>query len=356
LEFLPIAIQLFQDPDPSINPIYTPEDPPADWLFAKLLVANCDFGYFQGISHWARAHMLTEPIIIASNRMLALNHPVHKLLKPHFKYHLGINALGRRSLFTPTGMVPKIASATYDSTVDAILHEYGRWTYEDQALPTWLAKRKIPEKEYLPEYYYRDDGMVLWNSIDRFVRKILSLYYKGDSDVQNDHELQDWAQDVVTNGYNGDASKFPTKITSYEQLTRLCTIFIFNGAVHHTVVNFPQWESFAFVPASPSTILRPPPGFDKQPVKKGQLTMHDIFKALPTQDICAFHIVQMYIITQYSSADEWIGVYSEYRFVDEEAQKAKKEFQEELRKLGEEIDKRGWDHMHPKKMPSSVAT
>jgi len=85
------------------------------------------------------------------------------------------------------------------------------------------------------------------------------------------------------------------------------------------------------------------------------LTMHDIFKSLPTQDICAFHIVQMYILTQYSEADEWLGVYSEYRFIEEEAQKAKKEFQEELTIIGATIDKRGWDHMHPKKMPCSVA-
>lgn len=71
------------------NVVYTPNDPKNDWLFAKMWLGNADFGFFQAITHYGLAHLSTEPIVMATNRRLPPNHPVYKLLKPHFKYHLG---------------------------------------------------------------------------------------------------------------------------------------------------------------------------------------------------------------------------------------------------------------------------
>src|SRR4051794_13431208 len=67
------GIQVCTDgkPFPSLNihklyvingTVFTPNDPPADWLMAKILVSQADFGYFQVTSHWSRAHMYTEPV------------------------------------------------------------------------------------------------------------------------------------------------------------------------------------------------------------------------------------------------------------------------------------------------------
>ena len=42
----------------------------------------------------------------------------------------------------------------------------------------------------LPNYYYRDDAIKVWNSLESFVGEVINQYYKSDIDVVNDSELQ----------------------------------------------------------------------------------------------------------------------------------------------------------------------
>lgn len=82
------GIQVSGDNPPLTFSVYTPDDGAA-WLLAKICVGTADFGYFQAACHFGKTHFFTEPLIVATNRILALNHPVHMLIKPHTKYHLG---------------------------------------------------------------------------------------------------------------------------------------------------------------------------------------------------------------------------------------------------------------------------
>jgi len=140
-KFLPVAIQLYQQPNSEWNPIYTPKDGDA-WLYAKIAVGCADFGYFEAITHYGKTHFFTEPIIIATARNLALNHPVHLLLQPHFKYHLGINCLGRDSLFNKEGLLLKIGAVTYEGYLNIMGKEFKEWKYESLSFPNCLKDRK----------------------------------------------------------------------------------------------------------------------------------------------------------------------------------------------------------------------
>ena len=52
-----------------------------------------------------RTHCCMEPYIIAANRQLSDMHTIYKLLHPHFRYTLEINARARQSLVNAGGII-----------------------------------------------------------------------------------------------------------------------------------------------------------------------------------------------------------------------------------------------------------
>ncbi|KAJ4724165.1 Lipoxygenase [Melia azedarach] len=74
------------------------------WRLAKAQVLAHDSGYHQLISHWLRTYCCTEPYVIATNRELSAMHPINRLLQPHLRYTMEINALARASLINAGGI------------------------------------------------------------------------------------------------------------------------------------------------------------------------------------------------------------------------------------------------------------
>ncbi len=107
---VPIAIQLDQTPGPD-NPIFTPNDPFPVWIFARMFVRTADFHVHQLGTHLLRTHLIMEPFCIAMYRALPEQHPVYKLLTPHFKCNIAINTLGRERLINPSGPVEMVSTA-----------------------------------------------------------------------------------------------------------------------------------------------------------------------------------------------------------------------------------------------------
>lgn len=82
-----------------------------------------------------------EPYIIATHRQLSCMHPIYKLLHPHIRYTLEINALARQSLingggiiescFSPDKYAMEVSAAAYKST----------WRFDMESLPADLLRR-----------------------------------------------------------------------------------------------------------------------------------------------------------------------------------------------------------------------
>lgn len=110
------------------------------WQLAKAYVAVTDSGYHQLISHWLNTHAVIEPFIIATNRHLSVLHPIYKLLHPHFRDTMNINALARQILINAGGVLERtVFPAKYAMEMSAVI--YKDWVFTEQGLPADLLKR-----------------------------------------------------------------------------------------------------------------------------------------------------------------------------------------------------------------------
>ena len=293
-ELVPIAIQL--DPNPGSH-LYTPFDPPVDWLFAKLCVQVADANHHEMSSHLGRTHLVMEPIAIATARQLAKNHPLSLLLKPHFRFMLVNNELARSYLIAPGGPVDDLLSGTLTETVEIAREACSTWSLDEFALPTELKNRGMDDTNQLPHYPYRDDGLLLWNAIETFVSGYLKFFYPTKQAIAQDVELQTWAKELASDK-GGKVKGMPSKIDTVEQLIKIVTTIIFTCGPQHSAVNFPQYEYMSFAANMPLAAYRDIPKI----TASGNLeviTEKDILRLLPPYKRAADQLKTMFLLSAY---------------------------------------------------------
>ena len=77
-----------------------------------------------------------EPYVIASHRQLSRMHPVFKLLEPHFRYTLEINASARQLLINADG----VTSGPFSLDISAYAYS-SQWRFDHESLPADLLNR-----------------------------------------------------------------------------------------------------------------------------------------------------------------------------------------------------------------------
>nr|VDD51757.1 unnamed protein product [Brassica oleracea] len=268
----------------SVSKIFTPSEKGVEgtvWQLAKAYAAVNDSGYHQLISHWynrlcycfcrLQTHAVIEPFIIASNRQLSVVHPIYKLLHPHFRDTMNINALARHVLINSDGVLERtVFPSRYAMEMSSSI--YKSWVFTDQALPKDLLKRGVAVEDpssdngvklLIEDYPFAVDGLEIWSAIKTWVTEYCSIYYKNDRTVQTDTEIQSWWTELRTEGH-GDIqheSWWPSMQTR-DDLMETCTIIIWIASALHAAVNFGQYPYAGFLPNRPTVSRRfmPEPG------------------------------------------------------------------------------------------------
>ncbi|MEI6442608.1 MAG: lipoxygenase family protein [Nostocales cyanobacterium ELA583] len=259
--------------------VFTPAisgDTADDWMRAKLYVQTADATHHQLFANWTYTHLAMEALAIATPRQLPYNHPVYQLLSPHFQFLMAINNRGNSIL----SAIDNLIAPTFQTSKKLINKAYREKSFWYYSLLNDIELRGI-EPKFLADFPYRDDSLLLWDAIAKYVTRFLQLYYPDDKAVQQDPFLQAWAEELATPLNTRPKSDFPqvptwlpkelvaeseiepqelptypripgfTKIGSLQQLIDIAAITIFTCGPQHAALNFSQFDYMSYVPNAP---------------------------------------------------------------------------------------------------------
>ncbi|CAN6995521.1 unnamed protein product [Brassica oleracea var. botrytis] len=356
----PVAIELTRPPDvnrPQWSQVFTPGyDATSCWLWnlAKTHAVAHDAGYHQLISHWLRTHCCMEPYIIAANRQLSAMHPIYRLLHPHFRYTLEINARARQSLVNAGGIIetcfwPGKYSLELSSDVYAKL-----WRFDREGLPADLISRGLAVEDEtaehglrltIPDYPFANDGLMLWDALKEWITECVKHYYPDAALIMCDEELQAWWSEVRNIGH-GDKKDEPwwPVLRTQDDLIGVVTTIAWVASGHHAAVNFGQYGYGGYFPNRPTTTrIRMPV---EEPTEEELKEFYEepekvLLKTFPSQKQATQVMVTLDLLSTHSPDEEYLGEEPEASWVDDPVIFAAYErFKGRLKHLEEVIDER----------------
>ncbi|KAJ1381888.1 PLAT/LH2 domain [Sesbania bispinosa] len=355
----PIAIELsLSEGEPSKQVLTPPLDATSYWLWqlGKAHVCSNDAGVHQLVHHWLRTHACMEPFIIATHRQLSAMHPVFKLLKPHLKHTLQINALAREALINGGGIIESdFSPGKYSAEIISAAYK-DWWRFDMEALPADLIRRGVAEPDptqphglrlLIEDYPYANDGLLIWFALENLVRTYVNYYYRDGLMIRSDSELQAWYAEVINVGHadHANVSWWPT-LSTPSDLTSILTTLIWVASVQHSAVNFGQYPLGGYVPMRSPLMKKLLP-------KEGDSEYKDfvedpegyLLSCLPGLFQTTKFLAVVNILSQHSPDEEYIGQRKDLSdwAGDPEIMKAFYRFSIDLKRIEKEIEKRNSD-------------
>ncbi|XP_078022371.1 polyunsaturated fatty acid lipoxygenase ALOX15B-like isoform X1 [Epinephelus lanceolatus] len=351
-KLMPVAIQLKQTPAED-NPIFLPTDSEYDWLTAKIFVRSADFNEHQVNAHLLRTHLLAEVFAVSLLRNVPRTHPLYKLLVPHTRYTLQINFLARARLISETGSFTQFAASGGEGMVTLLKRSLSSVTYTSLCIPEDITERGL---EDVPNFYYRDDGLKLWDIIHRFVQGVLGFYYKNNDAVKEDDDLQKWIGDIFEHGFlSQEGTGIPQSFTTVKELVKFVTMVIFTCSAQHSAVNAGQYDYGGWMPNTPIALQLPPPK------TKGTTSEATMLQTLPDMGTTANGMAVMWLLSKPSFDFVALGKSLEKHHSEEIPSYYVKAFQGELQTLSAHIKIRNkslkipYTYLDPENIENSVA-
>ncbi|KAI3847507.1 hypothetical protein MKW92_044949 [Papaver armeniacum] len=208
------------------------------WKLAKAHVCSNDAGVHQLVNHCLD--------IIAAHRQLSSVHPIYKLLHPHMRYTLEINALARQSLINGGGIIEACFSpGKYSMELSSAAYK-NMWRFDMEGLPADLIRRGMAEEDpslpggvklVIEDYPYASDGLLIWSAIEEWVDAYVNHFYSDNHSISSD------------NKGHSDKRNEPwwPKLKTKEDLSGILTTMIWVASGQHAALNFGQypWRIYA---------------------------------------------------------------------------------------------------------------
>ncbi|XP_062373165.1 arachidonate 12-lipoxygenase, 12R-type-like [Sardina pilchardus] len=337
-KMLPIAIQLQQEPGEK-NPVFLPSDEEEAWLLAKTHVRAADFIEHQFNFHLLRTHLLAEAYIIATLRNLPSAHPIYKLLIPHMRFTLYANTLGREKLISEKGAISMYTSTGSTGMVEVMKKAMDDLKYSSLCLPEDIRERGLDK---VPKFYYRDDGLLVWGALSKYVEAVVAVFYPSVKEVLEDEELQHWISDIYKHGFLEKASTgIPDSFKSTEEVAKFITMVIFTMTAQHSALNNGNFHFGGWLPNSPNS-LQP-----EVPESKDGITEADLLNTLPDINTSVWGMASAWISSKKGGDFVCLGQHSEQYFSEPEVVSLTDQLKEDLKKITEKIKKRNKDNKWP---------
>lgn len=363
---MPVAIQLFPNgTHGGRHAVFTPRDGTA-WLGAKTSVQMADGCIHETIAHLGLTHLVQEAFCLALHNCLAPRHPLNRLLEPHFQGTLLINTAADASLVGGGGAVDVILGPSIGSSVKICAEARNAWDFNASMFPHDLERRGVADRDALPDYPYRDDGLLVWKALATWVRSYVSRYYLTDAAVQGDTELQafvlqasqykatDARGRLVGGGIKGIGEDGPRVLTR-GYLVQMLTQIIWNGSAQHAAVNFPQGDQMIYPPAYPLYMAGP------GPTAVHGFTDADYLRQMPHDDYARTQVNIAALLGGLHASK--LGHYGRRgpapQFSDRAVRDNLKVFQADLARVEEVIEDRNqhrprYDYLRPSLIPQSI--
>ncbi|KAJ1698692.1 hypothetical protein LUZ63_007204 [Rhynchospora breviuscula] len=359
----PIAIELSLPPAaPKCTRAKRVFTPPTDatttwlWQLAKAHVCSNDAGVHQLVNHFLRTHATVEPFIISTHRQLSAMHPIFKLLKPHMRYTLPVNALARQILINAGGIIESgFTAGKYGLEISSAYYQ-NHWRFDQEGLPADLIRRGMAIEDstqphglrlLIEDYPYASDGLLLWSAIQKWVHSYVYFYYPTDHQVQSDPELQVWYNEAVYVGH-ADVSGAPSwpRLATPSDLASILTTLIWLASAQHAALNFGQYPLGGYIPNRPPLMRRLVP-FEGDPEYEAfKADPHQYYlSALPSLTQVTTFLTVIDTLSTHSKDEEYLGKRDGGWSGDAEIEMAFKEFISEIRQAEKEIERRNADSM-----------
>lgn len=358
----PIVIELSLPPtstSPQNKRVFTHgDDATTHWIWkqAKAHVCSNDAGIHQLVNHWLRTHACMESYIIATHRQLSSVHPIYKLLHPHMRYTLEINALARQSLINGGGIIEaSFSPGKYAMELSSAC--YSKWRFDTEALPADLIRRGMAVEDssnpngiklVIEDYPYAADGLLIWSAIKELVESYVQYYYSEVNSVASDIELQAWWSEIKNKGHFDKRNEpwWPS-LNTKEDLSGILTIMIWIASGQHAAINFGQYPFGGYVPNRP-TLLRKfiPQESDPDYEKFIHNPQQSFLSSLPTKLQATKVMAVQDNLSTHSPDEEYLGQIHElqgHRIRDNEVVKLYEKFSAKLEEIEEIIKKRNKD-------------
>eukprot|EP00753_Platysulcus_tardus_P018585 PLAT6937.1.p1 GENE.PLAT6937.1~~PLAT6937.1.p1 ORF type:complete len:691 (+),score=362.98 PLAT6937.1:122-2194(+) len=349
----PLCIQIERD-----GPIFTPADSRLDWYLARFWLGMADAAQHQIASHYLGTHASMEPFAISTHRNLSTMHPVFKLLIPHLKWTIAINALASETLVSPGGVIESIFMLGSNS-VPLAMHKYKTWKFEDQNWARDVELRGVADKEALPRYPARDDGEIIYAAITKWVSAYIDLHYESDAAIAGDSELQLWWKEVRERGHEGREFTI-IDLATRDELKLIIGNVIWVTSTLHALLNFGQYDYFGYIPNKPLRLCTPPPRAKSEEISDEALEAA-LMEALPNHDDSVQALSTSSTLSSYSDDEVYLGERPETWFEDEPSTALLRAFQADLKAAEAEIDARNaarsvaYPYCAPSRVPNSIA-
>lgn len=324
----PLAIQC--DRRGGASSLYTPAD--NDWGLAKFAAQVAEANYQGVLVHMGYCHEVIQRFVLAMHRQLSEEHPLAVLLAPHCEFTLAVNHVARTSVLAPDKTQDRLLAPALESQL-ALLVEGVRALDIDSLDPRIeFARRGVDASSALREYPFRDDGLLVWDAIERFVRGYVTTYYTSDDAVRADGELAAFVREVGAD----DGGRLPNMFARFEvktidALVALFARIVFRATAFHAAINNENYDQIAFAPAASTA------SFAGLPPRKTESASF-LRSMLPPDDLCFEAISATWQVL--ALAMNRLGEYPSKHFVDPRVEPLVDAFRAELAAIEAKVSER----------------